>query len=349
MNEAVERAGRVIAVGIDGDALTPATRRALVRLRPGMVILLPRNVADPQQLRALVAALHALPSRPLVAIDQEGGRVTRLAPPFTVFPAAAQIGRAGARVARAVGAAIGRELAGVGIDVDFAPVLDVADPAGRSVIGDRAFAHDPQRVAELALAFAAGLQAGGVLACGKHFPGHGATSVDSHDTQPVIRRSRDELWAHDLAPFRAAIAAGFPMLMTAHVRYPALDRQRMASLSPLIAGELLRRDLGFRGVAWSDDLTMRAVTESFHPADAAVHVLTAGGDGVMICHDLDAAQQAAERIASAVPSERLGAAATRVAALPRRRAAEAPPVALPNPEHAALAEEVRAMAAAHLA
>ena len=245
MTEAAEAAGRVIAVGIPGPALDAATRRALERLRPGAVILFRRNVEDPRQLRALVAALHRLPSHPLVAIDHEGGRVTRLGPPFTAFPSAAEVGRAGVDAARAVGEAIGRELASVGIDIDFAPVLDVGDANGASIVGDRAFGVDAATVTASGLAFAAGLLAAGVLPCGKQFPGHGATSADSHVTRPLVTRSRDELWATDLVPFRAAVRAGLPMLMTAHVLYPAFDAERVATLSPAIAGELLRRDLGF--------------------------------------------------------------------------------------------------------
>jgi beta-N-acetylhexosaminidase len=341
-----EMAGRVLAVGFDGTTLEPETRRALERLRPGVVILFGRNVVEREQLAALIAALHGLPSWPLVAIDHEGGRVSRLGPPFTAFPTAAEIGRAGAAAARAVGEAIGRELASLGIDIDFAPVLDVGDAAGTSVIGDRAFGSEPGHVAELGVAFAAGLHAGGVLACGKHFPGHGGTASDSHETLPVITRSRAELDAIDLPPFRAAIAAGLPMLMTSHVLYPALDPERLATASPRIAGGLLRGELGFRGVLWSDDLTMRAITRRRRPADGAVEALAAGLDGVLICHDLDEAQRAAERVWRAVPAPRLRQAAARVAALRVPRRPADPPLALPAAAHAALAEAVRAMAAA---
>lgn len=339
-------AGRVIAVGIDGVTLDRETRRVLERLRPGVVILFRRNIADPEQMRTLAAALQRLPSRPLVAIDQEGGRVTRLAPPFTAFPSAAEVGRAGVAAARAVGEAIGRELASAGVDIDFAPVLDVAASEG-SVVGDRAFGSDPARVAATGLAFAAGMQDAGVLPCGKHFPGQGATGEDAHRTRPVVRRGCDELSAVDLLPFRAAVRAGLPMLMAAHVLYPALDPDRIASLSPRIAGELLRRELGFRGVLWSDDLTMRAVTNERAAADAAVAAIAAGVDGVLICHDLDQALRAAERLVGEIPLARLGEAAKRVAALPAPRRRRIRRLALPAPAHQALADEVRAMAAAN--
>jgi beta-N-acetylhexosaminidase len=341
-------AGRVMAVGFDGTALGPECKRVLQRLRPGVVILFGRNVVDPEQLEALVEALHALPSRPLVAIDHEGGRVTRLGPPFTAFPSAAEVGRAGVAAARAVGEAIGRELASVAIDLDFAPVLDVADPGGTSVVGDRAFGSDAARVAELGVAFATGLAAAGVLACGKQFPGHGATSTDSHERRPLVTRRREEIWAIDLVPFRAAVAAGVPMLMTAHVVYANLDGAHMATVSPRIVGDLLRRELGFRGVLWSDDLTMRAVTNEGSPADAAVAAIAAGVDGVLICHDLDEAQRAAERLARGeVPVARLREAAERIAAVRPPRTSGDRRLSLPAAAHMALADEVRAMAAAN--
>jgi beta-N-acetylhexosaminidase len=354
VTDAGEASGRVIALGIPGPVLDAATRGALERLRPGVVILFRRNVEDPRQLRDLVAALHRLPSQPLVAIDHEGGDVTRLSAPFTAFPSAAELGRAGVDAARAVGEAIGRELASVDIDIDFAPVLDVGDANGMSTVGERAFGVDAGTVSAAGLAFAAGLLTGGVLPCGKHFPGHGATSLDSHVTRPVVTRSHDELWAADLVPFRAAVLAGLPMLMTAHVVYPAFDAERVATLAPAVAGKLLRRELGFTGVLWSDDLTMRAISAEQSPAEAAVQALAAGVDGVLICHDVDAAARAAERLRTAVRSgelspTRLREAATRVAALTGQRPRRGPRLALPAPAHVALAEEVRVMAATNRA
>lgn len=351
MSDAVELAGRVLAVGIDRPTLDAATRRALVALRPGAVVLFRRNIDDPGQLRELVTALHRLPSRPLVVVDHEGGRVTRLEPPFTSFPAAAVVGRAGVGAARAVGEAIGRELASVGIDADFAPVLDLGSANDGSHIGDRAFAVEAEAVAELGLAFAAGLLAGGVLPCGKHFPGLGATATDPHVTRPVVTRARDDLMACDLVPFRAAAGAGMPMLMTAHVLYPELDTERVATLSPAIAGDLLRRELGFDGALWSDDLTMRAVSAERRPADAAVAAIAAGVDGVLVCHDLDEACRAAEELRAAagrgtLPAARLHGAAARMAALAARRRRRARPLALPAAAHAELAQRVRVMAAA---
>lgn len=346
-----ELAGRVLTVGLPGARLDAATRRALVGLAPGGVVLFRRNVEDVVQLARLVAALHALPSHPLVGIDHEGGRVLRLGAPFTQFPCAADIGRGGVRAAHAVGRAMGAELASIGIDINYAPVLDVPIGAATAAIGDRAFATEPRRAAALGVAFLRGLRRAGVLPCGKHFPGHGAAVADSHLTLPVVRRSRRALARTELVPFRAAIAAGVALLMTAHIRYPALDRRRCATLSPRIVRDLLRGTLGFDGVVVSDDLAMRAVSDRLSAPDAAAAALAAGVDWLLVCHDLAIAARVAERlIATATrggaPAARLAQAAARIERLQRLRRAAPPPLRLPVAAHAALADRIRAVAAA---
>jgi beta-N-acetylhexosaminidase len=337
--------GRVMTTGIPGPRLDAPTRRALEQLAPSGVVLFARNVADVGQLRVLTAELHALPSRPLLAIDHEGGRVLRLGPPFTQFPAAAVVGRSGTETSYAVGRAIGLELASVGIDIDYAPVLDVHSNPANPVIGDRAFSSDPATAAACGAAFARGLQSAGVLACGKHFPGHGDTDRDSHLEQPVVWCDRARLESVELTPFRAAIAARIPLLMSAHVRYPALDPDHPATLSPYILGDLLRRELGFAGVVVSDDLAMRAVSEHRPIAEAAVAALGAGVDWVL-CHELEQARQAAERIGAALAhgeldGDALTASAARVARL--RRMVRSQSLELPVAEHVALAARLRGM------
>jgi beta-N-acetylhexosaminidase len=182
--------GRVLMAGLPGVELDGATREMLTRLQVGGVILFRRNVGSPAQLAALCRELHELPSRPLVAIDHEGGRVLRLEAPFTAFPPMAQLGATGdERLAHAVGLAMAVELAAAGIDLDFAPVLDVNSNPANPIIGDRSFSADPAVVARMGIAFMRGLHAGGVLSCGKHFPGHGDTERDSHLELPVVPRS----------------------------------------------------------------------------------------------------------------------------------------------------------------
>jgi beta-N-acetylhexosaminidase len=326
--------------------LEAATQRTLEQLHAGAVILFRRNAGTPAQVAALTAQLHALPSRPLVAIDHEGGRVMRLGPPFTQFPAAAAIGQTGdARVAYRVGRAMALELASVGIDMSFAPVLDVHSNPANPIIGDRAYGSDPALVSEMGIAMMQGLLDGGVVPCGKHFPGHGDTARDSHVELPVVRRTREELQGTELAPFRAAIAAAIPMLMTAHVLYPALDPDHPATVSRAILTDLLRTRLGFAGVIASDDLDMRAIADHQSIGDAAVATLRAGADALLVCQDLNHAVAAFGAIDRAVTDGVLAAgtvtaAAQRVARLgelPRRGSAGC---RLPNPEHQALVEAI---------
>jgi beta-N-acetylhexosaminidase len=345
-----ELIGRVITTGIPGPRLDAATRRALGRLLPSGIILFRRNIENLEQLGSLVTELHALPSRPLVSIDHEGETVTRLGPPFTRFPVAAEVGRSNdPDLAQAVGRAMGSELASAGIDIDFAPVLDVHSNPANPIIGKRAFATDPDRAGNLGVAFMRGLHAGGVLSCGKHFPGHGDTDRDSHSELPLVARNRAELEAVELKPFRAAVAAGVPMLMTAHVLYPALDPLRPATLSRPILHDLLRGEIGFRGVVVSDDLEMGAIRQHGAVPDAAVEALAAGVDWLLVCNDLDLSLAVAERLEEAVGRSEIAVgvletAAARIGALalPPRPPG---PLPLPSPEHERLARQVREIAA----
>ncbi len=341
---------QLFMVGIPGPTLDAATGRFLSEHPPGGVILFKRNIRSAAQLRRLVAALHETGAgpRPIVALDHEGGRVHRLPRPFTHFPPAAAVGAHGVRAAEAVGLAMARELRAVGIDLDFAPVLDVWSEPRNRVIGDRAFATDAARVARLGLALARGLARGGVLSCGKHFPGHGASVGDSHFVLPRVRRSRPALAAVELAPFARAAAAGLPALMTAHVLYPALDPRRPATLSPAICHDLLRRRLGFRGVLFSDDLEMQAVARRLKPGGIAVQALRAGCDMLLVCQSLDTARAAMAGVEEAVARgtlepARVSAALARIQGL-RRRLAPPTPAPLRWPAHARLAHRLAASA-----
>ena len=348
--------GQCLMVGIPQPTLDAETCRILADLQPGGIILFRRNYMDPDTLQALCAEIHALTPEhpPLIALDAEGGRVHRLSPPFTHFPPALQIGQTGSlQLAHEVGIALGRELRSVGIDIDFAPVLDVYSNPDNTVIGDRAFGSDPQRVAEFGCALAAGLRATGVLPCGKHFPGHGATVIDSHDDLPYDERDRTTLEAVDLIPFQAAIAQEIELLMTAHVVYPALDPQQPASLSSVIMNDLLRKRLGFQGVIVSDDLEMGAIVRHSSVAAAAVQALSAGADMLLVCHSLDRARQAHDACLHALHEGRLSetrleAAHDRVQRLKRRCAArpDIPLRPVGAPEHAKLVDTIVRLAQA---
>lgn len=341
--------GRLLFVGVPGPVLDAATRRTLEELRVGGVTLFRRNVGTPAEIRDLTAALHALPSHPLVAIDHEGGRVQRLGEPFTRFPPAAVIGRTrNPDLAYRLGRAMAAELASVGIDLSFAPVLDVHSNPANPIIGDRSFSSDSVLVSDMAIALMRGLHDGGVLSCGKHFPGHGDTEKDSHLELPIVRRSRTELDRNELAPFRAAIAAGVPMLMSAHVVYPALDPEHPATLSRAILTDLLRGELHFDGVVASDDLEMRAIANHGSIGDAAVASLLAGADALLICEELPRAVEAFTAIENAVAKGAVDgglvtAAVARIQELrARRRGASPVECDLPNSQHRALLEELRA-------
>jgi beta-N-acetylhexosaminidase len=280
---------RSVIVGLAGTVLDVAERELLLALPPAGVILFQRNCTDRAQLRALTDELRTLaPSRRLpIFIDQEGCRVMRLRPPqWRPLPAARDIGRlatddlpAGREAARLLGRLIAHDLREVGIDVDCAPVLDVATPAMTEAIGSRSFSAQPSLVAELAAALAQGLLAGGVAPVIKHLPGHGRAVVDSHLELPVVKASLAELADGDFEPVRAL--AHLPFAMTAHVVYPALDPELPATTSGQVITATIRGNLGVRGLLLSDDLAMNALSGA--PADRAVAALAAGCDLALFC------------------------------------------------------------------
>jgi len=293
---------RLFTIGFDGLTATDQLL-SLIEAGLGGVILFRRNIESPEQVLRLIGNLKRAARRPLVvSIDQEGGRVARLrGNPWAPVPAMRVFGEAAEaeRRVRAVAALLARELRAVGIDLDFAPVLDVDTNPANPVIGDRSFSRDPLAVAELGAAFVEEMQRGGVAACGKHFPGHGDTDTDSHVDLPRLRRSRTDLERIELAPFRAAIEAGVAAVMTAHVVSDALDPDWPATLSPT-AMHLLREGLAFHGVIVSDDLQMKAIADRWPIGEAAWRALAAGCDQLLVCENLTAAEQAIAGIAAAL-------------------------------------------------
>jgi beta-N-acetylhexosaminidase len=272
-------------VGLAGPVLLAEEAALLRRHGPAGVILFARNVVDPVQLRGLIGALRrVLPADSVLMVDQEGGRVARLRPPhWTAHPSAAAIGAlfardsaAGLRAAFACGALIGAQTAEAGFGVVAAPVLDVRRPSTHDAIGDRAFAADPEAVGLLGRAFAAGLLAAGVQPVGKHAPGHGRATADSHLALPVVEGDGQDA---DLRPF--VLNADLPWAMTAHILYPAWDAVFPATLSATVIDTIIRGRIGFQGVLVTDDLAMRALNGS--PAETARAALLAGCDIAMYC------------------------------------------------------------------
>jgi beta-N-acetylhexosaminidase len=292
-------------VGFEGKTLPAELSRWLARGEIGGVVLYARNIESPAQVLGLCREIRSAAGRgdplPLIAVDQEGGRVARLKdPPFTWFPPARACSLFCCRnesVAEGLGSATAAELRAVGIDMNFAPVLDVDSNPRNPVIGDRAFSEDPHTAAALGIAFAKGSLSRGILPVGKHFPGHGDTFADSHKELPVVRAGRQTLLHRELLPFRRAARAGIPALMTAHVLYPALDRALPATLSRKILHNLLRERLRFRGAIISDALEMKAIADRFGIGEAAVLAVTAGCDVVLVCRGESVQAEAIDRLA----------------------------------------------------
>jgi len=339
--------GEALAVGFEGTALPDAVRDLAPRSGLGGIVLFARNCPTLEAVLALTGAARALDPDLLVLLDHEGGRVHRLPPPFTRFPAAAAVGRAGdPALAAQVARAMARELRAAGFDSGLTPVLDCLTNPASTVIGDRAFGADPDTVAACGVAFVEAALAGGLIPVAKHFPGHGRTPVDSHLGLPDVDAPLAALWATELLPFRRALRAGCPSVMVAHVRYAALDPELPASLSSAVITDLLRNRLGFDGLVLSDDLEMRAVATTWGVPDAAVRFLEAGGDLALVCRDVAAWTAARDAIALATDARGLdfGPARARRAALRERVRAAGPPPdpsVIGSPEHREL---VRALA-----
>lgn len=293
-------------VGFEGTDVDPALRAFCDQGAPCGTILFGRNVVSTTQVAALIRDLRALWPRggpaPLVAVDQEGGPVRRLRPPacpeVAALPAAATFAAANDRArSHLAGRVTGAQLAALGFNLNFAPVLDVHTEPRNPIIGERAFGTTPEQVVTHALAWAEGQTREGVLCCGKHFPGHGDTATDSHLTLPRLPHGEERLRAVELVPFRHAAQAAMPALMSAHIVYEALDPILPATLSPEVLPRLLRGDLAFDGVVFSDDLEMAAIAEHHDPEAIAAGGLSAGIDVFLVCRDLALAAQVRDALA----------------------------------------------------
>jgi beta-N-acetylhexosaminidase len=292
--------GQLLVGGFEGPDLSPRFEKALREGLRGGAILFKRNLPDlDATVRVCEALRAAAPAEmpPFIGTDQEGGRVTRLPAPFLALPPMRLLGEIGdLGLIRRAARAVATELSAVGINLDFAPVLDVDSNPANPVIGDRSFGRDPRAVMRGAVAFLQGLQDKSVLACGKHFPGHGDTSVDSHFDLPVVTHGRARLEQIELPPFRAASGAGIASMMTAHVVYEALEPGIPATLSRSICASLLRAEIGFEGVLFSDDLEMAAVAARYPIEESAVEAVWAGCDALLVCKSEDLQDRAHEAL-----------------------------------------------------
>jgi len=286
-----------VMLDIAGTSLTPEDRERLMHPQVGGVILFSRNHESRPQLRALIDAVHALRSpRLLVAVDQEGGRVQRFREDFTPLPPVRRLGRIydenarrARRLSELTGWLMAMELRSIGVDFSFAPVVDL-DRGESRIIGDRAFHSDPEAVADLAHAYVIGMGRAGMAATAKHFPGHGSVTGDSHTELPVDDRPLADIEVLDLVPFERMVHYGVAAVMAAHVLYPRVDRLPAGFSSRWLRG-ILRQQLGFRGMIFSDDLCMSAAAQIGDITARGEAALAAGCDMILVCNDTTQADE----------------------------------------------------------
>lgn len=311
-----EKVGQLLIGGFEGTEIGDQATRLVQEYQVGGLILYGRNITGAGQLVTLTNGLKALNGDgiPLfLSIDQEGGGVDRMPPEVRRTPGAYCVGQTGSvPAAQSYGDVLAAECAAFGLNLDFAPVLDVWSNPGNTVIGQRAFSADARTVAGLGPAAARRMMDQGIIPAVKHFPGHGDTVVDSHVGLPVVDKSLEELEKTELIPFRAAIqSAGtdgqVPAVMVAHILLTQLDPERPASLSPAVVTGLLREELGFAGAVLTDDLTMGAVTQSYGLGEAAVLAVEAGCDILLVCHGQDSVPAVRTALLEAAASGRITA------------------------------------------
>ncbi len=296
--QGIENIGQLLIVGFDGAEMTPRVASLLTRLQPAGVILFARNIKNPEQTWRLLRECQKCVATPLfTCVDLEGGTVDRFRDALGATPSAAEVFATGERkLFRKHGQIIGENCRALGFNVDFAPVLDLAFEASRSVMSSRSVSADPRETATYAREFLAGLRNAKVLGCGKHFPGLGEGKLDSHHELPVIDKSLKSLWAEDLLPYRT-LRRQLPMVMISHAAYPQVTRDRTpASLSKNWITDVLRKKIGYRNLIVSDDLEMGGVLSAAPIGEAAVEFIRAGGDLCLICHREDYILQAHEAL-----------------------------------------------------
>lgn len=340
--------GQLLFAGFEGERIPPALKRLVGQGRIGGVVLFARNLRDPHQVRELLRSIRqeAPAEAPVtLAIDQEGGRVQRLRAPWTEWPPMRRLGEIDElSLTEEVATALARELADLGIDLDFAPVADVDTNPANPVIGDRSFGRDPECVARHARAFVEAMQAVGVATCAKHFPGHGDTRSDSHLELPRLPHDLDRLRAVELVPFRAAAEANVASMMTAHVLFEAIDGKRPATLSPDVMA-ILREEIGYDGLVFSDDLEMKAVADHVRPEKLVCGALEAGIDALLVCRDPSLVERVLELL-EGLPDHLVERSIERLVAFKQRfppsQAPDDEGGAPPYPEHEALARRIGA-------
>jgi beta-N-acetylhexosaminidase len=341
---------RRFLVGFQGATL-PAQLRQWLSERLAGVAIYRRNFNTVEELAKLTTEIKSAARAPvLIGIDQEGGTRFSLPEPFTQWPSPSELGRLGdAHAVEEVARAIGLELVAAGCNLDFAPMLDLHVNPTSPVTQVRSFGSDPALVGKFGAAFLRGLASAGILGCAKHFPGHGDAHMDPHEDLPVFHSSRERLTEADLVPFAAAIAAGAPTIMTAHILLPKIDAANPASLSRKILTGILRDQMRFNGLILADDLGMGAIARRHSPGEAAVATFAAGADIAMVCHDVSQVEPAMNETVRGLNEGKLSADGW-IAAGERiektlggvSQAAQPDPSIIGCAEHRGLAENLRA-------
>lgn len=302
-----EKIGQLIMAGIDGTQVNEDTKKLLDSYNVGGFIFYGYNIRNEQEAVELFNQLKQINGKkashiPLfMSVDEEGGRVSRMPSTLTKIPSARKVGKAkNEQLATEIGDVIGQELNAFGLNMDYAPVLDVNSNAKNPVIGDRAYGNEVNIVSQMGIAVMKGLQQRDIIPVVKHFPGHGDTSVDSHIGLPVVKHDMERLRKLELVPFKQAITEGADAVMIAHILLPKIDKSAPASFSSIIIHDLLRKELGFTGVVISDDMTMGAITEHYDMGQAAIKFIQAGGNVVLIGHGMENIQVVAKALTNAV-------------------------------------------------
>lgn len=302
--------GQLFLVGFDGYSVPPEFKKAMMEWRAGGVLYLKRNCQSPAQIAELSNELQfscRAKDQPayFISIDHEGGRVNRLMKPFTRFPAQDHLGELGSpKIGFEFGQVLGKELKAVGVNVNYSPCVDVNSNPDNPIIGDRSFSADPEVCGKMGSAVCRGIQKMGVLAVAKHFPGHGDTKEDSHLTLPKVDRSLANLNELELIPFRRVIRSRVGGVMTAHIINPQLDPEFPATLSKATI-DLLRNDLRFSRILFSDDMEMNAITDNYGAEEAAVRAIKAGCDLLIYRGEKGFPVGAAEAIVKAVEKKEI--------------------------------------------
>lgn len=352
--------GQLFMIGLEGPQLTAKEAEFMVENNIGGVTLFARNLQTPEQIHKLCTDLNNLKKRmpsklpPFVAIDMEGGRVHRLKAPFTQWPPLGKLAALDSTsLAFSFANMMGQELRALGVNLDFAPCVDVFTNPKNELIGDRSLGSDPEVVAKLASALVRGYIKADVLPCAKHFPGHGNTVIDSHFDLPVENVDMETLQNRELIPFKKAIRARLDMIMTAHIKYVKIDPEFPATLSPKIIRDLLRTELRYKNIIITDDLDMKALTKHYDRKDIPVLALQAGCDVLLYCNEFDSPAIGIEAVIKALEAKKVSMPQVqesihRVVNLKKESIAKIEPMSFADAqkifgaaEHKALADQIR--------